>query len=355
MELKEIAQEVEQLEPRLERLRSLYEQYFMGLEKIEPGTVRREVDRKFWQLRKLRIQNTALRFRLQMLIQRYNTYQQYWARVMREMERGTYRRDVLRAAKRVGKTEAMTILGKRRAQMFEKLAAAQEERLGRAADATAEQEQDLLEVEQQMADGTAIAEEALQAAIQAYEDPHAQQQYPEHYADPNAPQQYPGHYADPNGPQQYGAQYADPSAQQQYAAQYADPSAQRHAAQYGEAYADPHAQQQYAAQYGEAYADPHASQQHAAQYGEAYAQPPPSQQHAPTLDTSNWAAEALVDDAPTVPPPAPAQPVRFEAPAPSPVPAAVVTAETAPTPAASALSPSPVSLEDPSAWGLTDD
>lgn len=124
MELKEITQAVEDLEPRIDRLRALYEQYFMGLEKLQPTTLRREVDRKFWQLRKIRIQNTRLRFRLQMLIQRYNTYQQYWGRVLREMDRGTYRRDVLRAAKRVGNQEALTIVGRRRAKMFKELAGA---------------------------------------------------------------------------------------------------------------------------------------------------------------------------------------------------------------------------------------
>jgi len=131
MELKELEAEVDDLEPRLERLRALYEQYFMGLEKIEPGTLRAEVERKFWQLRKQRVQNTGLRFRLQMLIQRYNSYQQYWARVTREMERGTYMRDILRVAKRIGSQEAITILGRRRSKMFRDLARAQEQRLKR--------------------------------------------------------------------------------------------------------------------------------------------------------------------------------------------------------------------------------
>jgi hypothetical protein len=128
MDLKEIEAEVDSLESRIERLRALYDQYFMGLEKMEPGTLRAEIDRKLWQLRKLRIQNTGVRYRFQMLIQRYNTYQQYWQRVMREMERGIYMRDILRAAKRIGNTEALTILGKRRARMFKDLATAQEAR-----------------------------------------------------------------------------------------------------------------------------------------------------------------------------------------------------------------------------------
>lgn len=131
MDPRQTEDEVEALEQRLERLRALYEQYFMGMEKMEPGTLRGEIDRKFWEMRKRRIQNTGLRFRLQMLVQRYNTYQQYWARVTREMERGTYMRDIIRVAKRIGSQDAMTIAGKKRAKMFQQLADAQEGRLAR--------------------------------------------------------------------------------------------------------------------------------------------------------------------------------------------------------------------------------
>ncbi|MBI4954981.1 MAG: hypothetical protein HY908_23360, partial [Myxococcales bacterium] len=134
MEPPDLTQEIDDLEPRIERLRSLYEQYFMGFEKTEPGTLRRDLDRKLWVLRRTRIQNTSLRFKLQMLIQRYNTYQQYWSRITREIESGTYMRDVLKTAKRIGATEAATIVGRRRAKMFQRLAekqlARQERRRG---------------------------------------------------------------------------------------------------------------------------------------------------------------------------------------------------------------------------------
>ena len=57
--------------------------------------------------------------------------QQYWQRVTREIENGTYRRDVIRAAARVGAKEAMTIVGKKRAAQYERLMVAQQERLGK--------------------------------------------------------------------------------------------------------------------------------------------------------------------------------------------------------------------------------
>ena len=37
-----------------------------------------------------------------MIIQRYNTFQQYWQRICREIENGTYKRDLGRAAERFG-------------------------------------------------------------------------------------------------------------------------------------------------------------------------------------------------------------------------------------------------------------
>ncbi|MEO8801127.1 MAG: hypothetical protein ABI551_24765, partial [Polyangiaceae bacterium] len=48
-------------------------------------------------LRKEQIRNTALRFRFHMILQKFNTYQSYWMRIMRQIEDGTYKRDVLRA------------------------------------------------------------------------------------------------------------------------------------------------------------------------------------------------------------------------------------------------------------------
>lgn len=87
------------LEIRLERLRSLYEQYFIGIEKLEPAVPRKDVDRRFWELRKIRVRNTALRFRLQTLIQRYNTLQQYWVRICRQIENGTYVRQLRKLAR----------------------------------------------------------------------------------------------------------------------------------------------------------------------------------------------------------------------------------------------------------------
>jgi hypothetical protein len=125
MDTAEIERELNDLETRIDRLRALYEQYFLGIEKMEPSIPRRDAERKIQLLRKEQVRNTAQRFKFQMLVQRYNTMQQHWARVTREIENGTYRRDVMRAAARFGEKEALTITGKKRQKQYAVLAEAQ--------------------------------------------------------------------------------------------------------------------------------------------------------------------------------------------------------------------------------------
>ena len=102
MEANELERLIGELEIAVDRLRSLYEQYFMGIERIEPHVPRKDCDRRVYVLRKEQIRNTALRFRFQMLLQRYNTYQTHWQRICRDIENGTYKRHVVRAQKRFG-------------------------------------------------------------------------------------------------------------------------------------------------------------------------------------------------------------------------------------------------------------
>lgn len=87
-------------EVQLSRIKHLYEQWFQGIERIEPQIPRKQLERTIHLLRKTQPRNTALRFRFQTLIQRYTTLQTYWRRVGRQIEEGTYRRDLLRARRR---------------------------------------------------------------------------------------------------------------------------------------------------------------------------------------------------------------------------------------------------------------
>jgi len=97
VEREQIDQAISELETRLERLRALYEHYFMGIERIEPSVPRKDVERRVAELRKARFQSTAQRFKFQTIVQRYNTMQQHWSRICREIELGTFRRHRLKA------------------------------------------------------------------------------------------------------------------------------------------------------------------------------------------------------------------------------------------------------------------
>ena len=118
MEPAELEEALEDLEIRLERLRALYEQYFLGIEKVPPAVARTDVDRRIWALRKVQIRNTAKRYKLQTIVQRYNTFQQYWARICREIEDGTYSPHVARARKQLDPDKALTIATRRRLGMY---------------------------------------------------------------------------------------------------------------------------------------------------------------------------------------------------------------------------------------------
>ena len=105
---KEIEIQLSELEERVDRLRALYEQYFMGYEKLEPSVPRKDVDRRFTVLRKMQIRNTALRFKFNVIQQKFNTYAMYWTRVCRQIEEGTFKRHIQKAKRRFGSDDEAT-------------------------------------------------------------------------------------------------------------------------------------------------------------------------------------------------------------------------------------------------------
>jgi hypothetical protein len=100
MNIKEFEETLGDAEILLDRLRGLYEQWFQGIERLEPTIPKKDMERKIRAMRRAVPRNTALRFRFNRLVQKYTTYMTYWQRVARQIEEGTYRRDVLRARRR---------------------------------------------------------------------------------------------------------------------------------------------------------------------------------------------------------------------------------------------------------------
>ena len=94
---------VADFERKLEALRLLYEHYFLGLEKREPQSEAEHVSRLMRELERAQMQNTGLRYRFRGLVAKLNTYRNYWTRTLREIEKGTYHRDVARVKRRMAR------------------------------------------------------------------------------------------------------------------------------------------------------------------------------------------------------------------------------------------------------------
>lgn len=93
------------LDKTLDRLKTLYEQYFLGIQKQAPGYIHSDVERKLRELMQMQIRNTGLRYRLNSIQAKFAAYNSYWRRTLRQIENGTYVRNlhkIGRAAARSG-------------------------------------------------------------------------------------------------------------------------------------------------------------------------------------------------------------------------------------------------------------
>jgi len=82
--------DIELLDSKIARLKVDYEQYFARIQKREPAKLRDEVDRAVLSLSNRQLTNTGLKFKLNSIVAKYNSYKQYWNRVLRAVEEGTY-------------------------------------------------------------------------------------------------------------------------------------------------------------------------------------------------------------------------------------------------------------------------
>ncbi|HWV39351.1 MAG TPA: MXAN_5187 C-terminal domain-containing protein [Vulgatibacter sp.] len=88
---------VVELESDVESLRTRYEQYFLGLSRVPPSEEHQRIRSHLIRLRGAALRSAPVRFRLQSLHNRFLSYERMWARVLREREEGTYRRDLEKA------------------------------------------------------------------------------------------------------------------------------------------------------------------------------------------------------------------------------------------------------------------
>ena len=88
--------ELKRLEQMLQDLKLEYEQFFLGLTPFQPEKLHREVRRQIRRIRKSPFKKPSIKFRQMMLEQRYQTYNDYWQRVLRQKEEGTYSKDLFK-------------------------------------------------------------------------------------------------------------------------------------------------------------------------------------------------------------------------------------------------------------------
>ncbi|MBK8013269.1 MAG: hypothetical protein IPK13_18185 [Deltaproteobacteria bacterium] len=97
---RELNQILDQIEKDMKELRAVYELYFRGVEKIEPIPQRDLIKAQLRECQRERINNTAVRYRMQQLKARMVALENYWQRTNRLRESGKYRPDAVRVARR---------------------------------------------------------------------------------------------------------------------------------------------------------------------------------------------------------------------------------------------------------------
>src|SRR4029453_6466487 len=94
------------LDTTVDRVRVLYEQYFLGIQKQPPTYLHTDIQRKTRELAQLTIRNTALRYRFATLQQKFGSYNSYWRRTLRQIENGTYSRNLSKIGRQAGRPGA---------------------------------------------------------------------------------------------------------------------------------------------------------------------------------------------------------------------------------------------------------
>lgn len=89
--------ELRKFEDMITELKVRYEQYFMGTVVHPPDKLHFDTVRCMRTLRTIPFMKPAHRYLLRSLENRYKSYNDYWRRVLREKEEGTYHKDLFKA------------------------------------------------------------------------------------------------------------------------------------------------------------------------------------------------------------------------------------------------------------------
>jgi hypothetical protein len=109
------AEELTALDEGIQDLHVLYEKYFIGIDRKPPEQERKQISSKARELRNASIRNTALKFKINTLFAKLISFERMWDRTLREIEEGTYKRDVFKAKLRQGDREHADVAAARQA------------------------------------------------------------------------------------------------------------------------------------------------------------------------------------------------------------------------------------------------
>jgi len=98
----QITELLNQIEKELKDLEIAYEKYFLGTEKRSPEKERQKLTRNMRKMVTYYIPQVDLRFRLQSITSRFNSYCGYWDRIQRLIDEGRYERHTSRIQRNVG-------------------------------------------------------------------------------------------------------------------------------------------------------------------------------------------------------------------------------------------------------------
>ncbi len=93
--------DLDELEESMTSLQVLYEKSFLGIDRRPPEQERKRVSTRMRELKEQMVRNTALKFRINTLFAKLISFERMWDRTLREIEEGTYKRDVFKAKMRM--------------------------------------------------------------------------------------------------------------------------------------------------------------------------------------------------------------------------------------------------------------
>ncbi len=90
----QVALEINAFEEELAKLKARFEQFFLGLERINPTPDYEAYKKRLLKLKNQFHRNTAVKFRLGTLHNKFITYERLWLKTLKDIEEGRYVRDL---------------------------------------------------------------------------------------------------------------------------------------------------------------------------------------------------------------------------------------------------------------------